>query len=88
MLMRIPDDYNNETVYIDEILPGGLYAISSTFFESLDDTFALLREWVINSEDFDLDKQRPEMLEEIMPWDIVDRLKRYQQDVFMPIKIK
>ena len=76
------------TIFTDEILPGGLYVVSATFFESMDDTFVLLREWVNSSDDFDLDKQRPEMLEEILPWDIVRKINKYQQDIFIPIKIK
>jgi DNA-binding transcriptional MerR regulator len=88
MLMKIPDDYKNETGFIDESLPGGLYAVASAFFESMDDTFVLLREWIDNSDDFILDKSRFEMLEETMPWDIADRFKRYQQDIFIPINIK
>lgn len=88
MLMKVYDDYENETVYADETLPGGLYAIAATFFESMDDTFILLREWVNNSGDFDLDKNRPEMIEEILPWDIANRFSRYQQDVFIPIRLK
>ena len=88
MLMKIPNDYDNETVYLDENLPGGLYAVAATFFESLDDTFILLREWINKSSDFVLDKQRSEMLEEILPWDIANRFKKYQQDIFIPIQIK
>ena len=87
MLMKIPDDYENETVYVDENLSGGLYAVVSTFFENMDDTFALLREWVNDSDDFQLDAERPEMLEEILPWDIVQKLNKWQQDIFVPIKI-
>lgn len=87
MLIKIPDDYHNETVYLDEILPGGLYAVAAAFFESMDDTFILLREWINNSGDFDLDENRSEMIEEILPWDIANRLNRYQQDVFIPIRI-
>jgi hypothetical protein len=88
MLMKIPDSYENETVYADEILQGGLYAVTDTFFESMDDTFILLREWVKNSDDFELDTQRTEMLEEILPWDITEKLNRFQQDIFIPIQIK
>ena len=88
MLIKIPDDYKNKTVYLDETFPGGLYAVAAAFFESMDDTFVLLREWVNNSADFEPDKQRPEMLEEIMPWDIATKLERYQQDLYIPIKIK
>ena len=88
MLMKIPGDYENVTVYADEILPGGLYAVAATFFESIDDTFSLLRDWIKNSEDFMLDFQRQEMIEEILPWDIVKKLNKYQQDIFIPIQIK
>ncbi len=88
MLTKIPFDYENETAYLDEALSGGLFAVADTFFESMEDTFALLREWVRVSDDFILDKKRPEMLEEIMPWDIVKKLNRFQQDIFIPIKIK
>jgi hypothetical protein len=28
------------------------------------------------------------MLEEIMPWDIAERFNRYQQDIFIPIKLR
>jgi len=88
MLIRIPDDYKNETIYLDETMPGGLYAIASTFFENLDDTFILLRQWVNDSNDFAADVERDEMLEEILPWDIVKKLNKFQQDVFIPIRIK
>jgi len=88
MLMQIPDDYENETVYMDENLSGGLYAIASTFFENMDDTFALLKEWVCNSDDFEPDTERSEMLEEIMPWDMVKKLNKWQQDIFIPMRIK
>ena len=88
MLMQIPADYINETMYMDEHLPGGLYAVASTYFENLDDTFTLLREWVDNNETFEPDATRPEMLEEILPWDLVGKLNKWQQDVFIPIKTK
>jgi DNA-binding transcriptional MerR regulator len=88
MLIKIPDDDENTTVYADEIISGGLYAVASTFFENMDDTFILLREWVNNSNDFELDKKRIEMLEEILPWDIVKIMNKYQQDIFIPITIK
>ncbi len=52
MLMAVPASYANETDYVDETLPGGLYAVAATFFESMDDTLALLREWVQDSSDF------------------------------------
>jgi len=54
----------------------------------VDDTFMLLREWVNNNDNFDRDTQRSEMLEEILPWDIVKQLSKYQQDVFIPIQAK
>ena len=88
MLMKIPDVYDNKTKYSDELMPGGLYAVASAFFENLDDTFVLLREWTSNSNDFELDAERSEMLEEILPWDIVVKINKWQQDVFIPIKIK
>jgi len=87
MLMKIPDDYENETVYIDEVLPGGLYAVASTFFENMDDTFILLKEWIDDNDDFQIDVKRPEMLEEILPWDMVGKLNKWQQDIFIPIVI-
>jgi DNA-binding transcriptional MerR regulator len=88
MLMKIPNEYNNETVYSDETLPGGLYAVATANFENMDDTFILLREWVNSSNDFRMDKERAEMIEEILPWDIAARFNRYQQDVFIPIMIR
>ena len=87
MHIKIPDGYQNETPYTDETV-GGLYAVASTFFESLDDTFIHLREWVSNSTEFEPDRQRFEMLEEILPWDIVELTDKFQQDVFIPIQIK
>ncbi|MDR1246509.1 MAG: hypothetical protein LBK57_05710 [Clostridiales Family XIII bacterium] len=74
--------------YTDERLTGGLFAAASSFMEDMDDTFILLREWINNSGDFDLDKSRQEMIEEILPWDIANRFSRYQQDIFIPIRIK
>jgi DNA-binding transcriptional MerR regulator len=88
MLMKIPEDYDNATEYTDERLTGGLFAAASSLMEDMDDTFILLREWVNNSGGFDLDKGRQEMIEEILPWDIANRFSRYQQDIFIPIRIK
>lgn len=94
MLMTIPKDFENVTAYADETLPGGLYAIASSFVEVMDDTFILLRDWINKSGNYELDigndgkLQRNEMIEEILPWDIANRLNRYQQDVFIPIRIK
>ena len=91
MLMQIPDDFENTTMYLEEDFAGGLFAVASSFMEELDDTFLLLREWVTKSEHFTLDSdgpQRKEMIEEILPWDIANALNRYQQDVFVPIRKK
>lgn len=94
MLMKIPNDYENATAYIDEDFPGGLFAITSSFMADMDDTFILLRDWINRSDNYELDAdaegtlQRDEMIEEILPWDIVGKFKQYQQDVFVPIKIK
>lgn len=94
MLMKIPKDFENTTAYADETLPGGLFAIASSFVEVLDDTFILLRDWINKNENYELDigndgkLKRNEMIEEILPWDIAGKLKRYQQDVFIPIRIK
>jgi DNA-binding transcriptional MerR regulator len=94
MLMKIPDDYENATAYIDEDFPGGLFAITSSFMADMEDTFILLRDWINRSDNYELDAdaegtlQRDEMIEEILPWDIVGKFKQYQQDVFVPIKIK
>jgi DNA-binding transcriptional MerR regulator len=94
MLMKIPNDYENATEYIDEDSPGGLFAITSSFMADMDDTFILLRDWINRSDNYELDAdaegtlQRDEMIEEILPWDIVGKFKQYQQDVFVPIKIK
>ena len=54
----------------------------------MDDTVMLLKEWVSCNDSFELDTQCPEMLEEILPWDIVKKLNKYQQDVFIPIQAK
>ncbi len=94
MLIKIPDDYENTTEYADEILTSGLFAITSSFMEDMDDTFILLKDWVNKSDHYKLDinvdgeLQRYEMIEEILPWDIADTLNRYQQDIFIPIQIK
>lgn len=94
MLMKIPNDYENATAYIDEDFPGGLFAITSSFMADMDDTFILIRDWINRSDKYELDVdaegtlQRDEMIEEILPWDIVGKFKQYQQDVFVPIKIK
>lgn len=73
---------------------GGLFAIASSFMEDMDDTLILLKNWINMSEDYELDVyakgefQRYEMIEEILPWDIANKLNRYQQDIFIPIQIK
>lgn len=94
MLIKIPNDYENTTEYVDEKFAGGLFAIASSFMEDMDDTLILLRNWINMSEDYELDVnakgefQRYEMIEEILPWDIANKLNRYQQDIFIPIQIK
>ena len=87
MLMKIPQDYDNATPYMDEAFPGGLFAVASASFEVMDDTFLLLRDWANKSSDYTLDTGH-EMIEEILPWDIVHKFNRYQQDVFVPIKLE
>ena len=94
MLFKIPNDYENTTEYVDEKFTGGLFAIASSFMEDMDDTFILLKDWVKKSDHYVIDAttegafQRYEMIEEILPWDIANRFNRYQQDIFIPIKIK
>ena len=93
MLIKIPKDYENATGYIDEDFPGGLYAIATSFMADIDDTFILLRDYINRSDNYESDVdsdgnlQRDEMIEEILPWDIVAQFNQYQQDVFVPIKI-
>ncbi len=94
MLIKIPGDYENTTEYADEEFLGGLFAIASSFMEDMDDTFILLKDWVSNSDYYEYDVtaegalHRYEMIEEILPWDIANKLNRYQQDIFIPIQIK
>lgn len=94
MLIKIPSDYKNTTEYADEEFTGGLFAIASSFMEDMDDTLILLKDWVNKSDHYELDVnvggelQRYEMIEEILPWDIANKLNRYQQDIFIPIQIK
>lgn len=94
MLIKIPSDYENATDYADEKFTGGLFAIASSFMEDMDDTLNLLKDWVNKSDHYELDVnaegelQRYEMIEEILPWDIANKLNRYQQDIFIPIQIK
>ncbi len=93
MLIKISQDYENATAYIDEDFPGGLYAIATSFMADMDDTFILLREYINRSDNYESDTDaegkllRDEMIEEILPWDIVNKFNQYQQDVFVPIKI-
>jgi len=94
MFIQIPEDYENQTPYVEEIFPGGLYAITSAYFEDMDDRIIMLKDWITNSEDYLLDAdeagtlQRVEMIEEILPWDIAAKLGKYQQDIFVPIRTK
>ena len=94
MLIKIPSDYENTTEYADERFIGGLFAIASSFMEDMDDTFILLKDWINNSDNYALDANaegelhRYEMIEEILPWDIANNLNRYQQDIFIPIRLK
>ena len=93
-LIKIPNDYDNITEYVDENFSGGLFAVASSFMDDMNDIFILLKDWINKSDYYELDvdvdgKLRcNEMIEEILPWDIVDRFGRYQQDVFVPIKIQ
>jgi DNA-binding transcriptional MerR regulator len=94
MQIIIPEDFHNSSIYEDEHFPGGLFAVASSFMEDMDDTFALLRDYINQSECYQLDLdtdgsiRRYEMIEEILPWDIAKKQNRYQQDVFIPIKIQ
>lgn len=94
MEILIPENYINTTDYADDYFPGGLYAVASSFMEDMDDTFELLRDWINMSSYFEADKDndgnafRYEMIEEILPWDIANKLNRYQQDVYIPIRLK
>ena len=94
MEIKIPEDFSNTSMYADAVFPGGLYAVASSFMEDMDDTFVLLKDWIKKSEHYQLDEDtdgkmlRSEMIEEILPWDIANKLNRYQQDVFIPIRIK
>jgi DNA-binding transcriptional MerR regulator len=93
MNIKIPDDFHNTSPYLDVLIHGGTYAITSSFMEDMDETFVLLREWVNNSKDFELDLDdngvlnRDELIEEILPWDIALKQNRFQQDVFVPVRI-
>lgn len=94
MIMKIPEDFINSTPYTDTVMEGGLYAVASSYMETMDETFTLLKEWVNENENFELDVNgngdlcRLEMIEELMPWDIAVSLNRYQQDVFVPVRFK
>jgi DNA-binding transcriptional MerR regulator len=94
MLMKVPNDFEKTNKYVVEFFPGGLFAVASSFMADLDDTFILLRDYVKGSEEYEVDADeegklcRSEMIEEILPWDIATRFNRYQQDVFIPIRIK
>ena len=87
MMIEIPPNYENQTPYKDEVFNGGLYATASCFMDDIDITFTLLREWVDKNDDFEI-RSGIEMIEEILPWDIAVKLSRFQQDVYLPIKIK
>ena len=87
MMVEIPSAYENQTPYVDEHFQGGLYAVASSFMEDMDDTFVLLRDWLDGNDDFE-PEMGAEMIEEILPWDIAIELNRYQQDVYIPIKMR
>jgi hypothetical protein len=94
MAAKVPDDFTNTTPYTDCRLTGGLYAVASSFMEDMDETFVLLREWVSRSAAYELDTgdngalSRDEMVEELMPWDIARDQNLFQQDVFIPVRMR
>lgn len=94
MAAKVADDFINITPYIDSFFDEGMYAVASSFMEDMDETFVLLREFIIKSENFEPDigkngeLNRDEMIEEVLPWDIAQKLNRYQQDIFLPIRTK
>lgn len=94
MLIKIPNDYENTTEYTDEKFTGRLFAVATSFMEDMDDTFILLKDWVKSCDYYELEVNTEgkfhcyEMIEEILPWDIANKLSRYQQDIFIPIQIK
>jgi len=86
MMIEAPN-YENQTPYVYENLQGGLYAVASSFMEDMDDTSTLLKDWINGSDDFE-SRAGAEMIEEILPWDIAIKLNRYQQDIYIPIKMR
>ncbi len=94
MNLKVPGNFINTSSYLEDTLEGGLYAVAGSFMEDMDEIFRLLREWVQKSEHFEPDTDengafnRDEMIEEILPWDIARKLNRYQQDVFIPVRMR
>ena len=94
MKLKIPEDFMNTSPFSDEFVTGGMFAVTTSFMEDMDETFLLLKEWVERDECFELDQDengisyRGEMIEEILPWDIARELNRYQQDIFIPVRLK
>ncbi len=94
MNIKLPENFTNTSPYLEGAFEGGMYAIAGSFMEDMDETFGLLREWIKKSEYFELDTDengilnRDEMIEETLPWDIARILNRYQQDVFIPVRMR
>lgn len=91
---RVEDSFINRTPYLEGALPGGLYAVALSYIDEFPQVFSLLREWVEKSDAFVMDRDaqgrlaRMELLEEMYPWDVVERLGRYQQNLYVPIRWK
>jgi len=94
LIAKISDDFNNDTPYCDSVFEGGLFALASSYMEEMDTVSGLLKTWLNESPTYKIDTDEcgnwrcHEMIEEILPLDISRKLKRYQQDIFIPIKLR
>lgn len=92
LMTRIDDDFDNVTPYKDMIFSGGLFAVTTSFIEYFNDQSNQLIKYINESDLYDIDydtngKWRCDlMIEEILPHDISQKLNRYQQDIFIPVK--
>lgn len=93
LMTKIDNDFENITPYKDITFNGGLFAVTTSYMEYFTDKSNQLIKYINKTDLYDIDcnengKWRCDlMVEEILPHDISQRLNKYQQDIFIPVKI-
>jgi effector-binding domain-containing protein len=88
LIMAIPENYSDTGIYETRTLKEGLYAVTSAYSEEIEEKYYELINWIKESEYYEIEAGRQTLGEVITPWDLGERFKFEQQDIFVPIRLK